>query len=139
MLYVLQAPRLQPVVHHHQLLVQLLQHLLAGYGLSACWGAAGRQQRTSKLLLPHPLGCPRLHPLDPSLRHSPTRAPVRLSPQLVFISKGHHPSCNGGALLCVCMHASPIIDYYSLGSEHLQSVCSNYDASWDLALTESDS
>lgn len=109
LLYALQALRLRPVAHHQQLLVQLLQHLLAGCGLSACWGAAERQQRISRLLLLHPLGCHWLNPLDPSLRHSQARAPVRLSPTLVFTSKGHRPSCNGGALLCVWHACQPYI------------------------------
>lgn len=130
MLYVLQALRLQPVVHHQQLLVQLLQHLLAGCGLSACWGAAERQQRTSRLLLRTPLGCHRLNPLDLSLPHSPARVLVRLSPQLVFISNAHRLSCNRGALLCVCMPAL----CYSLSSERLQ-IYPDHDHSRDPALS----
>lgn len=130
MVHALQALRLQPAVHHQQLLVQLLRHLLAGCGLSACWGGAERQQRTSRLLLRPPLGCHRLNPLDLSLPHSPARVPVRLFPPLVFTSSRHCPRYNGGASLCVC---TPAVGC-SVGSKCVQ-VCRDHDHYWDLAVT----
>lgn len=103
MLYALQAQQLQPVVHHQQLLVQLLRHLLAGSGLSACWEEAERQQKISRLSLQHPLGCPWLNRLDLVPPHLLAQAPVPLSLQLAFISNVHRLSCSGVlSLSCGC-------------------------------------
>lgn len=92
--YTLQAQQPQLTLVHQQLLVRRLQHLLAGFGHSACWGAAERQQRTLRLLPQHPLGYPWLKPLALAIPPSLAQLPMFLSLLLVLTSHGRRLDCS---------------------------------------------